>query len=167
MKRLAIITIGIPGSGKTTTLTPLIKKYGLTRISRDDIREEWFGNPLLQVDKEAVTAEAERRATEALAKDHSVVKDSTFTESHKRIRAISSLKENGAERVIGLVFTTPLATAQERNRTRKVTVDPSVVELLHTQLESDPPMLEEGFDALYTDTQLAKFEATELHPLLD
>jgi predicted kinase len=158
MKRLAIITIGIPGSGKTTAVAPLVEKYGLTRISRDEIRQEWFGNPILQEDKEGVILEAERRAKAALAEGHSVIKDSTFTERSKRIEAISSLREGGADRIIGIVFNTPLETAEERNSPREFPVDDRVIEIMYGQLQSEPPQLDEGFDAIYSDAEMELVE---------
>jgi predicted kinase len=166
MKKIALISIGIPGSGKTSTLSPLAEKYGLARISRDDIRKEWFGDSLLQVDKEEVEQEAHRRVAEALASDKPVLKDSTFVEREKRTEAIGRLKKAGAVRIIGIVFTTPLAIAKERNRNRQAQVDEAVIDLLQTQLESEPPSLDEGFDALYTDAQLTELEENELSFLL-
>jgi predicted kinase len=166
MKKIALISIGIPGSGKTSALSPLAERYGLVRISRDDIRNEWFGDPLLQVNQEEVAQEAHRRATEALVSGKSVLKDSTFVERAKRTEVIGVLKSAGAERVIGVVFTTPLEVAKERNKNREAMVDEAVIDMYQRQLESEPPSLDEGFDALYADTQLVELEENELKPLL-
>jgi predicted kinase len=158
MKRIALISIGVPGSGKTTALSALAQKHGIERISRDDIRQEWFGNPILQADKEAVAHEAHRRATDALKRGKSVLKDSTFVDPEKRQEAIAVVRSAGAERVIGIVFTTPLEVAKERNRNRDVQVEESVIEMMQAQLEENPPTLAEGFDVIYTDEQLDQLE---------
>lgn len=162
MKKLVILSIGIPGSGKTTALSALSRRYGLRRVSRDDIRQEWFGNPYLQVRKDAVRHEAERRMVEALKQGEPVVLDSTFVNAPDRVRNIQKAREMGAERVIGVVFVTPLSKAKVRNRQRKFPVPERVIESMHRKLAEHPPLKAEGFDALYTNEQLDRLEAREL-----
>ncbi len=162
--KLVILTIGISGAGKTTTLRPLVEQYGITRISRDDIREEWYGDPLKQVDKEAVWAEAQRRAQEALTSGQSVLLDSTFAEHTKhRPDVISSMRTAGAQRVVGVFFTVPLETALMQNKQRDAQVDEDSIRKMYAELMENPPSLDEGFDAIYTHEQLSEFEEKELN----
>jgi predicted kinase len=164
--KLVIMTIGISGAGKTTTLTPLVEQFGIQRISRDEIRKEWFGDPLKQEDKGAIWTEAERRTKEALAAGQPVLLDSTFAEHlTRRADVISSARDSGAERVIGILFDVPLETALSQNRMREAQVSEEIIRKMHTELTETPPSLEEGFDALYTHEQLSELIANELEPL--
>lgn len=159
---LAIIAIGIPGSGKTTILKPLALQHNIAYISRDDIRAEWYGDPHVQQDKDKVRAEAERRSHEALAASQSILKDSTFTQRAERVRTIASCREAGAERVIGIVFSTPPTLAKTRNAMREFSVRDEVIDMMAAELEADPPSLDDGFDALYSSDELDLLVAREL-----
>jgi predicted kinase len=156
--KLVIMAIGIPGSGKTTTLKPLAERHGMRHVNRDEIREEWFGEPHIQVAKEAVWEETERRVQEALGASQPVLLDATFTEPDKRVSMIMSARAAGAERVVGVVFTTPLEVAMQQNQDREYSVAGGVIEMMHAQLAAAPPHLEEGFDALYTSEELEELE---------
>lgn len=156
--KLAVIAIGIPGSGKTTLLTPLAQEYGLARISRDDIREELFGDPFDRSAQDLVMREANARMHEEFAEGTGIVLDSTFVSRDKRMEAISEARSAGAERIIGVVFNTPLDVAKERNSERDRSVREEVIDKLHAKFESEPPTLSDGFDVLYTDGQLAEIE---------
>jgi predicted kinase len=177
-----IITIGIPGSGKTTATESLVQKYQLSRVSRDEIRKELFGNPFQQAEdveawkkaehdlgeplvselKMQVWKEAECRTRAALEADCSVVIDGTFSERRKREEAIRTARENGAERIIGLYFPIDVDSAKARNKSREHSVDDAVIEMMYRQLQQEPPHVSEGFDAMYTVEQIAELEENEL-----
>ena len=160
--KLAIIATGIPGSGKTTLLKPLAARYGLAYISRDDIRQEWFGNPLARTDQDRVWAEAEHRASEALTAGRSVILDSTFAEHSKRATVIEMARRAGADRIISILFTVSPDVAKERNRLRDIHVREDVIDHVHERILKESPSLEEGFDALYTSDRIDEFERNEL-----
>jgi predicted kinase len=160
--KLVILATGIPGSGKTTALSALRDRYQMGYVSRDDIREAWFGNPHLQIFKKEVRGKAEALMWEALASDQPVLLDSTFANRGKRRRAIAVARTAGATRVIGIVFTTPLEKAKERNRNRVHSVKEWVIDMMHHELTAEPPSLRDGFDALYTSDQLDELERDEL-----
>lgn len=145
---IAIIAIGIPGSGKTTVLKPLAERYGLTYINRDDIREEMLGDARDQSQNKAVWEEANRRTVASLAHSTGVVLDATFVESWKRKDMISFLHEAGASPIVGVFADVPLEVAKERNQGRDRVVPDDVLEWMHKKIQSEPPSLEEGFDAL-------------------
>ncbi len=159
---LVLLAIGIPGAGKTTLLRPLAERYALQFVNRDEIREEWFGEPHVQAAKELVWQEAEGRMRDALAAGQPVVLDSTFTRRAKRAGTIASARAAGAERVVGILFDTPPEIAKEQNADREHQVREEVIDSMHAQLENEPPSLEEGFDALYTHEQLRELEENEL-----
>jgi len=160
--KLAILAIGIPGSGKTTHLSALAERYGMRRVSRDDIRRKWFGNPHAQLHKGVVRKEAEQLAKAALADDRSVIFDSTFVSRPERVRTIEKARDAGAERVVGVVFETPLEVAKAQNRQRAHVVKESIVTMMFRMFKARPPALEDGFDALYTSDQLEELERKEL-----
>lgn len=164
MSRVALLAIGIPGSGKTTVLAPLAQSHGFTYINRDDIRKELLGDATDQSQNKRVWEEANRRTAEALLAGRDVLLDATFVESWKRKDMISFLREHGVDRILGIVFTTPLEIAQERNTLRERTVPSQVLEDMHAALIKTPPSLSEGFDALYTDAQLSDLISTEFPP---
>lgn len=156
--KIALMSIGIPGSGKTTILKPLAERYGLAYINRDDIREEILGDARDQSHNEAVWQEANRRTIEALAADKGVVLDGTFVESWKRKDMVSLLHEAGASAIIGVVADVPLPVALERNRARTREVPESVIEKLYKIRMAEPPTLEEGFDAIIPLENLSALE---------
>jgi predicted kinase len=160
--KLVILAIGIPGSGKTTALSALSEKYKMRQVSRDEIRIEWFGHPHVQERKEEVRHEADARMRQGLEENVPVVLDSIFIDPTQRIRRIEEARKAGADRILGVIFTTPLEVAMERNRQRKYSVNDDVIEDMHKKLSNNPPTLEEGFDALYTSDELELLEEREL-----
>lgn len=151
---VALIAIGIPGSGKTTLLRPLADEYGLTYISKDDIRAELLGSAEDQSRNRDVWEEANRRAVDALANGQGVLLDGTYVERWKRHDAIALLRDAGADSIIGVIADVPIPVAKERNRLRDRVVDETVIDWMHAKLLEEPPALEEGFDALLTFEQL-------------
>jgi predicted kinase len=154
--KLAIMAIGIPGSGKTTVLAPLAKEYDLAHINRDDIREELLGDANDQSANHVVWEEANRRTLAALAEGRGVILDSTFVEKWKRIEMIALLREGGATHIIGVDCSVPLEVAKERNKSRARVVPDEVLENMHRKLSSDPPKIEEGFDTLLSLEELVE-----------
>lgn len=157
---IAIIAIGIPGSGKTTVLKPLAATYGLTYINRDDIREEILGDARDQSQNKAVWEEANRRTAASLERGTGVLLDATFAESWKRKDMISFLHEAGASPIIGVVAAVPLALAKERNAARDRIVPDEVLESMHEKITKEPPTLEEGFDAIIGLDEVEKLSAS-------
>lgn len=149
------MAIGLPGSGKTTFLKPLAEKYGLAYINRDDIREERLGDARDHSDQKAVWKEANRRTAKALAAGQGIALDATFLERWKRKSMIEFLRNNGADRVVGVFFDVPFEIAEERNKGRERTVPNEVMEWMRNKLAAEPPKLEEGFDALYPPEEAA------------
>lgn len=158
--RIAIVAIGIPGSGKTTVLKPLAERYGLTYINRDDIREEILGDARDQSRNKEIWEEANRRTAASLEHGTGVVLDATFVESWKRKDMVSFLHEAGASPIIGAVADVPLQVAKERNQGRNRVVPDDVLDWMHTTLASEPPSLEEGFDALVSLSEIEKIAAS-------
>ena len=148
---IAIVAIGVPGSGKTTFLKAFAERHGFAYINKDAIRAEMLGDIRDQSKNREVWLESERRITDALARGQSVALDSTYAERWKRRELVTSLKKRGATKVIGLYFDVPYERAlqQNRNADRELVVTERDMRWFQDQLEKDPPNLDEGFDALY------------------
>jgi predicted kinase len=153
---VALIAIGVPGSGKTTFLKHLAADYGLVYINKDEIREKMLGDVNDQSRNREVWAESERQITEALAAGKNVALDATYAERWKRERLIASLRERGAGRVVGLYFDIPFERAQKQNLERERVVSDTNMEWFRNQLAMEPPELAEGYDMLYTHENLEK-----------
>ncbi|HEX2792451.1 MAG TPA: AAA family ATPase [Candidatus Paceibacterota bacterium] len=145
---LAIIGIGIPGSGKTTVLKPFADRTGFAYVNRDDIREELLGDAEDQSHNRLIWEEANLRTKEAVERGESVVLDSAFVDAWKREHMIAYLRELGIATVIGAYADVPLAVAKERNEARERVVPEYVLDAMHAKLAAAPPSLDEGFDAL-------------------
>ncbi|CAN5719725.1 hypothetical protein BH11PAT2_BH11PAT2_08390 [soil metagenome] len=160
---LVIMAIGIPGSGKTTLLKPLATKYNLTYINRDDIYEELFGVTSNEQSRIAeVRDEASRRTQSAIENGEIVVRDSTFVEVEDRKAAISSARAAGAKRIVGLYLEVDSDVAKARNRERERVVKEDVIDWMQVLLRTNPPSLDDGFDALYSLDQIEELEKSEL-----
>jgi predicted kinase len=155
---LALIAIGIPGSGKTTFLKPFAEKHGLIYINKDDIRAEFLGDVNDQSKNREVWLESERRIAEALENGQGVALDSTHVERWKREELIASLKERGATRVIGAHFDVSTERAMRQNENRERVIGEQSMLWFIRQLTKESPALDEGFDALYTFDELSELE---------
>ena len=146
----AVVGIGIPGSGKTLYLKELAEEGDYAYVSKDAIREELLGSITDQSKNREVWLESNRRITDALAAGRSVILDSTHAERWKREELVSFLKEAGARQVVALYFDVPLDLALSRNRARERVVPESTLRSFHSALTKEPPIIAEGFDAIYT-----------------
>lgn len=151
---VAIIAIGVPGSGKTTFLKKLAEKHGLAYINKDYIRAEILGDVNDQSRNREVWLESERRITKALKQGRSVALDATYAERWKREELITSLRKRGADQVIGAYFDIPFERAQKQNQERERVISDESMAWFRNQFEKEPPSLAEGFDALCTFEEL-------------
>jgi len=154
---LAIVGIGIPGSGKSTFLKQLAQERGCTYINKDEIREELLGDINDQSKNREVWMESNRRTEDALRSGVPVVLDSTYIERWKRKELVTFLRQSGANRVIALHFNTPYEESVQRNRLRERAVPDQTMEWMRKQELKEPPDESEGFDRVYTLSDLETF----------
>lgn len=155
---VAIIAIGIPGSGKTSLLKPFAKRHNFAYINKDDIRKELTGDAANQSRNADVWQEANRRTKEALESGTGVVIDATFVETSKRRQTIALARACGATRVIGVFVDVPPEVAKDRNRRRDRTVPDRVVDWMVSLLRSQPPSLADGFDILLGAEEIRRLD---------
>jgi predicted kinase len=144
-----IITVGIPGSGKTTMVKKFADKMGIsaTYISADAIREELTGDAGNQTANKRVWTLVYKRFTEALLNDDDIILDNTSIKLKDRQKIYKTIREcNKMKETEIIIFYCPCSVAKsmlnQQNRDRKVPID--VVRRM--QLELCEPRLEEVGD---------------------
>lgn len=150
--------IGVPGSGKTTILKKISKKYGYFYICPDDIRLELTGDASNQSKNKEVWEKSYGLLRQSLAENKTVVFDATFTNTIAREKCLLIAREYGAK-IHGVYLDLNIETAKERNKARDRVVPEFVLDRMGSSLKENPPRIEEGFDALFTLNE--RYELTE------
>ncbi len=143
-----ILSIGIPGAGKTTYLKQFATEHGYDYLSSDEIRQEIIGDYYDQTKNVEVFEALRQRAADSLAHGHTVVIDATFAQQEGREMTLKFLREAGAEKIQGIFFDTPIEIAKERNAERELQTKETSIERMDKTLKKYPPELTEGFDTL-------------------
>ncbi len=150
MKKV-IMTIGIPGSGKSTFLEKIKDQFPIFGyICPDDIRKELTGDISDQSKNKEVWVLAYSRLEKMLADnaDITVLFDATQANKEQRIGCIKNCKKFGTEHIEGIYFNVELETAKQRNSGRERKVPDFVLEKMSKLLEENPPKMEDGFNSL-------------------
>jgi predicted kinase len=138
-KGFVVLTIGLPGSGKTTWY----KRRGVTPLSSDLLRTILFDDITEQRYQGLVfsTLRSLLRAR-LIAKMPWNYVDATNLSPHERRQWIKMAKSFGYE-VQAVFFDVPLAVCMERNRKRDRAVTDEVMQKMAERLR--PPTFKEGF----------------------
>jgi predicted kinase len=141
-KGYVVLTIGLPGSGKTTWY----KRRGVTPLSSDLLRTILFEDITEQRYQGLVfsTLRSLLRAR-LIAKMPWNYVDATNLSPHERRQWIRMAKSFGYE-VQAVFFDVPLTVCMERNRKRDRSVSDEVMEKMAERLR--PPNFKEGFDKI-------------------
>jgi predicted kinase len=141
-KGYVVLTIGLPGSGKTTWY----KRRGVTPLSSDLLRTILFDDITEQRYQGLVfsTLRSLLRAR-LIAKMPWNYVDATNLSPHERRQWIRMAKSFGYE-VQAVFFDVPLAVCMERNRKRDRSVSDETMQKLAERLR--PPAFKEGFDKI-------------------
>lgn len=147
-----VMSVGVPGSGKSTVLSELSDKIGVVRINPDQIRRELTGSEDDQSRNPEVWNEVFRRAKEYLGRGESVIIDATHAEIRIGVPSRSELVEMyrgfGAKTVLAIYFKVRLETAKKRNQGRTRVVPDHVIERMYMALEEKLVSVGEGFDQI-------------------
>lgn len=156
-----IILIGASGSGKSTWATKDPRINGILEIegydpevdlvSSDDIREWVFGDAANQhpsiwrVIRAVIRAKIESGLSETL------VIDATNAKRKDRVAMINDVRSwiKPEDTVEGIYFDVPKQTLLERNASRDRQVPRHAIDAQYSALKSNPPTVEDGFDALH------------------
>jgi len=151
----------VPGSGKTTALLAFAERYGYTYISSDDIRAEMTSSAADQSQNTLVWDTVRERLANALAREETVVVDATFTNQQERQDFIAFARERGATKVFGLFAALPFDIAYERNASRERVVPDHAMVRMQRQLVANPPVVEDGFDAVFDIDEIQELTRAE------
>src|SRR5437016_118918 len=141
-KGVVVLTIGLPGSGKTTWF----KRRGVTPLSSDMLRSLLFDDITEQRYQNLVfsTLRSLLRAR-LIAKMPWNYVDASNLAQHERRQWIKMAKSFGYE-VHAVFFDVPLEVCLERNRRRERSVKEDVVQRMAAKLRA--PTFEEGFSKI-------------------
>ena len=156
-KGFVVLTIGLPGSGKTTwfkrrSVTPLSSDM-LRNILFDDITEQRYQGLVFSTLRSLLRARL-------IAKMPWNYVDATNLSPHERRQWIKMAKSFGYE-VQAVFFDVPLEICLERNRRRERTVNDEVMHKMAERLR--PPNFKEGFSKI-TVVRVKNSSAPEAQP---
>lgn len=147
-----IMSMGVPGSGKTAVLRKIFEWDSFEYIAPDDIRLEKWGNENDHSDDKAIWVVARSRVADAIKRGKNILFDSTFSTIKRRAHFMEFARANGIAVIEGLYFDIPLETVLTRNLERGTTggkvASSDYIREAHAELQSSPPRPEEGFDVL-------------------
>ena len=149
-----IMTIGIPGSGKSTWIGSQTEDENTIVVSPDSIREELTGSVSDQTQNNKVWWVAKQRVIEGLNNGKNVILDATNVDGKSRRRFLQGLPSG-----IGLkakVFNVDPEEAKRRIKEQidkgenRSNVPPDVIDRMQAKFENTTPekLQEEGFEVL-------------------
>jgi predicted kinase len=138
-KGAVVLSVGLPGSGKTTWF----KRKGVTPLSSDLLRTLLFDDPTEQRHQDLVFSSLRSLLrARMIARMPSNYVDATNLSPKERRHWIRMAREFGYE-VHAVYFDVPLETCLERNRKRQRVVPEDVMQRMAAKLR--PPSFDEGF----------------------
>lgn len=141
-----VITVGMPGSGKSY-FAEREREKGAVIISSDSIREELYGDVNDQKHNAEVFDTMKKRTIVALRNGDYVVYDATNLNAKRRINFLKELRREVKEfEAICAVFAVPYEECCRRNENRERTVPDYVMERMYKNFQ--PPFYEEGWDGI-------------------
>ena len=157
MKPIFYMTVGLPGSGKSTWAERMKEKDpNIVICSSDDIREELFGSAgddvNTQKNNETVFKILHKRVKQALTDGRDVIYDATNTKSKRRRQFVQELNKIECYKEC-VIFATEYDKCISYNRLRDRFVPPTVIHNMLINWET--PYYFEGWDEIeivYKDT---------------
>lgn len=162
MENIFIMTVGVPGSGKSTYFKKMEDKKNWVYISSDDIREELFGSAQDQKHNQEVFQEMRKRSAEAIRQNKNIYYDATNINRKKRRNFLKDMKmiaQGHSYSFECILFTVPAQICKERNAIRERKVPENVIERMVRQFQV--PTFSEGWDNIIRLAPSAKDDALE------
>lgn len=156
MKGILIVTVGIPGSGKTSWVKDYIeenKDKNIEVISSDEIRKELLNDIEDQSKNKEVFDVMKKRTKESLSNGHITIYEATNISS-KRRRALLKEMKKYYSKAICLFKYKNLIDCIIDNDTRSKRVPDEVIERMYKNIEI--PHKCEGFDEIIIDYDIGR-----------
>jgi len=145
--------IGLPASGKSTFAQQLAEIEGSRYeiISTDRIREQLFGDEIVQGDWRQVEAEVMSRIKKAIASGKYIIYDATNLKRSWRMDWLEKVAAATGEEFacVAWYLSTPVETCKKWNLSRQRQVPEIVIEKMSSSIAAFPPDVAEGFVAVH------------------
>ena len=145
-KPFAIMSVGIPGSGKSTVMHEVASRLGIPVLSSDGIREEITGDPADISQDSQIPAILDAKAGAILAAGESLIIDATHTNYEARRIQAQKCRDLGASAVVGFLIDVPFEIAAGRNESRDRKVPTFVLVNKAAELARNPVSVGDGFE---------------------
>lgn len=162
MENMFIMTVGVPGSGKSTYFKEMKDKENWVHVSSDDIRAELFGSAQDQEHNQEVFQEMRKRSAEAIRQNKNVYYDATNIIRKKRKNFLKDMKNVAQGHFYSFkcaLFAEPVWICKERNAQRDRKVPETVIERMVRQFQV--PAYSEGWDDIIRFASSANDDALE------
>ena len=146
MKQVAIMAVGVPGSGKSTKILDFVKMYDAKVFASDAIRAELYGDESIQGDPKEVFRVLEERLFEALAAGENVIYDATNIKWKNRKAFVDKVRKTCDAYCYLAIMATAPDTCKSRNAGRERRVPEGVINRMIKNFEVPVPA--EGWDGI-------------------
>lgn len=153
-RRILILPIGIPGSGKSTFMNQIHEKYGIPVVSSDSVREQLYGDESIQGDFNKVFSTVYKNVNDHLDKEEICILDATNVTRKVRIKAI---RNTNPTQVIYVLMDNNIHQALSRNSKRDRVVPEYVIIRMWQSFTNDFPDYKE-----LTDFNIKMFQYTDI-----
>lgn len=144
--------VGIPGSGKSTVAQQLADLTQGLIISTDRIREQLYGDEIVQGNWLEIEQKVLQEMEQAIASSQPIIYDATNAYRPWRLdilEKVALVYPKISRSWIAWVLETPMETCKLRNQSRQRQVPESVIEQMEKAIANFPPTLSEGFIKVY------------------
>ena len=142
--RTVIMTVGLPGSGKSTWARRYAAEHGFVIHSSDGVRERIYGDESVVGDFDEVFGILYEDVDRSLSEGRDVIIDNTGLTL--RAREVVKTYHDRGFRTVAVVFDTPLGTCLRRNASRDRKVPEDVIRGMARRMRE--PSIDEGFDEI-------------------
>lgn len=141
-KRVLIMMIGIPGSGKSTFANQISDEYNIPIVSSDTVRKQLYGNESIQGIYDDVFNEVYRQINKWI--DCGVcIYDATNTRKMWRYTAIAKVLPT---EIVYVIVNPGLEKSIKQNNNRERVCPESVIKRMHKQLMNEYPREDECYN---------------------
>ncbi len=130
---MIVLLVGVPASGKSS-LVKSFEQLGWTRLSKDRIRLQLYGDEAARRDEALVERLFVEELLAALLAGANIIVDTTNVFCEHRQAVLSLAREHNYKRRYLIHFALPLHLCLKRNALRPRVVNPEVIRMFHDQL---------------------------------